>query len=146
MIHSAPSFEILDHPAELGFRAWAPTMTDLFAHCALALSSILVDIETVSPSETVAVEVSAQDQESLLYNWLAEILYLYDGEQWLFSKCEAVTHKTQEDGEFLQADLTGQKFDPAKHEIKTCVKAVSLQQIKIEKTSKGYSAEVFLDR
>src|SRR5271170_105570 len=93
MQSSASCFEILDHPADMGFRACAPNLADLFAQCGKALTSVLVDLESVDGTEMTAVEILGDDLESLLYNWLAEILYLFDGEKKLFSEFVVVSHR-----------------------------------------------------
>lgn len=141
----ASGFEILDHPADMGFRAWAPTLADLFAECARALTSVLVEIATIQPRESMGVEVWGDDVETLLFNWLAEILYLFDGERKLFSQFSVVSHKSSDGMEFLQAELSGEAFDRERHQVKTYVKAITFHQLKVEHTDKGYQATVFLD-
>lgn len=145
MQKQASCFEILDHPADMGFRAWAPNLPDLFAECGRAVTSILVDLEAVSLTEQTAVEILGDDLESLLYNWLAEILYLFDGEKKLFGEFVIVNHKNNDGTEFLQAELNGERFSPEKHQIKTYVKAVTFHQLSIVHNEEGYTAQVYLD-
>jgi len=141
----ASGFEVLDHPADMGFRAWAPTLTDLFAECARALMSVLVDLDSVTADESVGVEVLGDDVETLLYNWLAEIIYLFDGEKKLFRDFSILSHRSSDGTEFLQAELQGEPYDRERHEIKTYVKAITFHQLKVEHTPKGFTAQVFLD-
>ena len=129
----------------MGFRAWAPNLSDLFAECGKALTSVLVDLESVDKSEITAVEILGDDLESLLYNWLAEILYLFDGEKKLFSEFVIVSHKRNDGTEFLQAELKGERYVQDKHQIKTYVKAVTFHQMSIVHNEDGYSAQVYLD-
>jgi len=141
----ASGFEVLEHPADMGFRAWAPTLTDLFAVCARALTAVLVDLESIDADRAESVEVLGDDVETLLYNWLAEILYLFDGEKKLFCEFSILSHRISDGTEFLQAELKGANYDREKHEIKTYVKAITFHQLKIEHTQAGYAAQVFLD-
>lgn len=138
-------FELLDHPADMGFRAWAFTISDLFVECACALTSILVDLDVVSCCESVRLEILGDDLETLLYNWLAEILYLFDGEKKLFSEFVVLSHKTFQGAQCLEAELKGEQYSCTKHQIKTYVKAVTFHQLRIESQENGYSARVFLD-
>lgn len=142
---SLSGFLILDHPADLGFKAWAQNLPDLFAECARALTSVLVDLETIGGEDATAVEILGDDLETLLYNWLAEILYLFDGEKKLFSDYVVLSHRQHEGTEFLQAELRGESYNPAKHQVKTYVKAITFHQLKIERTDQGYSAQVYID-
>ncbi len=138
-------FELLDHIADLGFRAWALTLPDLFAECAGALTDVLVDAETVEVRERVGSEVMGADLESLLYAWLSEILYLYDADGWLFKEFAILSHRAGGSGEYLQAELAGERYDRYRHQIKTYVKAVTMHQLEVKHENELYSARVFLD-
>jgi SHS2 domain-containing protein len=137
-------FELLDHPADLGFRAWAPALADLFAEAARALVSVLVDVDAISAHDTVSVTLSAEDLPALMFNWLAEILFLFDGTGWL---CRDVCPELVCEGGAwrLDAQLSGQRYDAQGLEIKTYVKAVTFHQLKVEKQDGMWVAQVFLD-
>lgn len=144
MLHLAEGFEIVYHPGEPGFRAWARTLPALFEQCALALTSIMVDLETIQAQQVTAVELSAEDQERLLFNWLVEILYLFQREGKVFGKFELISHKRVDQADYLQADFWGQNFDDDKHKLKASVNADVLKQVQMERTSDGYKAVVSL--
>src|ERR1019366_4188453 len=74
-------FEILEHPADIGFRAFGGTLEELFANAAVALVSIACEIEEVAPRTEYALSATGTDHESLLVNWLSEGLYWFDGER-----------------------------------------------------------------
>ena len=79
-----PSFEILDHPADIGFRAFGRTREEVFENAALALFSLACDLQTVREQESRRIEVNAAEQETLLYAWLAELLAVSEGERIVF--------------------------------------------------------------
>jgi SHS2 domain-containing protein len=81
-----PGFVILDHPADLGIEARGRTLAEAFEQAAIALMSIILDLTTVEPKELRRVQLKATDQEQLLVRWLEELLYLYDGENFVGSK------------------------------------------------------------
>jgi len=137
--------EILDHPADMGFRAWAPTLEDLFVETATALTSILVDLESIEPVETNTLEIDADDEEMLLYNWLSEILFQFDAEGMLYSKIEIVGFMTTCARCQMQVKVTGQKYSRDKHQVKTYVKAVTLHQLKVVRKKDTYEAQVYID-
>ena len=142
---SSCRFELLDHPADMGFRAWAPTLEGLFAECATALTSILVDIESIAPTNSQMIELPGDDIEMLLYNWLSEVLFLFDADGLLFSKYSINDIMTSESGLKLSARVHGEEFSASKHQVKTYVKAVTLHQLKVEKKENSYEAHVYVD-
>jgi len=81
-------FRILEHPADVGFEAFGSTREETFANAARALTYLIVDLEAIDPREEVSVQVQGPDPESLLVNWLSELLYLHDAEGWLFRDFE----------------------------------------------------------
>ena len=75
--------EELAHTSEIGLRAQAATLADLFACLARAmidLTGAQLDDEAAEEAEslTLEVDVSAVDVESLLVDWLNEVLYLHE--------------------------------------------------------------------
>ena len=70
----ARPFEILEHPADVGFLAFGATLAEMFANAALAMITLACDPETVREAEQRKIEATGEDVESLLYAWLAEIL------------------------------------------------------------------------
>ena len=134
-------FEVLEHVADIGFRASAPTLPELFESAAEALVSIALNTENVDPRESKQLTAEGDSNESLLVNWLSEVLYWLDGEQFAMSAfkvreltCSRVT-----------GEAKGEPCDPARHEAKLVVKGVTYHQLKIENGSRGWSCEVYLD-
>ena len=73
------SFDLLEHPADIGFRARGATLEELFANSAHALLSIILDPSDIRPIQSISIPGSGADRESLLVNWLNEVLYYVDG-------------------------------------------------------------------
>ncbi len=57
----APKFEILEHPADIGFFAYGTTLEELFANAALAMISIAGDIAAVREVERREIEAIGED-------------------------------------------------------------------------------------
>src|ERR1039458_5821874 len=57
-------FEILEHPADIGFRAFGGTLEELFANAAVALVSIACEIEEVAPRTEYALSAPGTDYET----------------------------------------------------------------------------------
>jgi len=62
----SPAFEILEHTADIGFRAFGDSLPHLFEHAAYAMISIASEIDEVQPRETYPLQASGSDLESLL--------------------------------------------------------------------------------
>jgi SHS2 domain-containing protein len=138
---SVPTFEILEHPADVGFRAFGNTRTELFANAAMALMSIAADIDDVRPVHEYPLTASAPDPESLLVAWLSEVLYWVDGRRILFRNFRVMEMNDSR----LTAIGLGEPHDPARHHARLIVKAVTWHQLKIAQSGGRWIAEVYLD-
>jgi SHS2 domain-containing protein len=134
-------FEILEHTADIGFRARGSTLAELFAKAALAMCSISMELDDVRPRLEYPLAASGEDYESLLVNWLSEILYWTDGRQ--LALCEfRVQHI--ETG-VVSGVARGEPRDPERHPARVIVKAVTYHQLKVVEDAYGWMAEVYLD-
>ena len=78
------SFDLLEHPADIGFRVRGATLEELFANGAYALLSIVLDPSDIRPIQSISISATCADRESLLVNWLNEVLYHVDGRRMAF--------------------------------------------------------------
>jgi len=134
-------FEILEHTADIGFRAWGETPQQLFAHAALALEEIACDISRVEPRRAYPIAARGEDWESLLVAWLNEVLYYLDGQGVLMSRFDLEKVEPPE----VSGEGWGEPRDPERHPPKLVVKGVTYHQLKVEEKDGRWTAEVFLD-
>jgi SHS2 domain-containing protein len=134
-------YEYIEHTGDLGFKAFGSTREDLFVNAAAALFQALVSAETVEEREERVVAVQAEALDYLLVSWLGELLYLFDTEGLLLRGFEIKDMK--EDS--LDATVRGEILDPARHEIKTCIKAVTYHQLYIRNANGMWECQVILD-
>ena len=143
----AKAFEIIEHPADVGFLAYGQNLHELFESAALAMCSLASAPDQVTEREERHISATGADLESLLYAWLAEILAVADAEQLAFRR--VVVTELQEPGRTSTGEVRGtafgERFDRERHAAGTYIKAVTLHQFSIEKTDSGYRARVFLD-
>ena len=134
-------FEILEHTADIGFRARGRSKAEMFASAALALESIAVEIDGARAESVYPLAVTGDDDESLLVNWLSEVLYYLDG--------PGVVMKRFDIDEISSTAIRGQGWgeprDAARHRPKLVVKGVTYHQLKLAKDTEGWLAEVYLD-
>ena len=134
-------FRILEHTADVGFEAFGATREETFANAARALFFLITDLESIEPRKPVVVMEKSSDAASLLVDWLSQLLYLHDGEGWLFSDFRVGL----EGDTALVAEARGEKLDPARHQMKLLVKAITYHQLAFEQTPEGWRAQVYVD-
>jgi len=141
--HSAVprKYEYIEHTADLGFKAYGATQQELFVNAAEALFEVLVSLETIQPSEERLIRVEAPDLEGLMVAWLSELLYVFETQNLLLNRFHMESMKSDS----LEATVCGEVMDPARHEIKTCVKAVTYHQLYVTRRSGIWETQVFLD-
>jgi SHS2 domain-containing protein len=136
-------FEYLEHTADAEFIAYGRTVDEAFVSAALAMTGLMVDPSTVRPAVEKDVELSGDALDLLLYDWLSELLYIFDVDRLVFGKFEA--HVTEEGGAYrLKARAMGESLD--RHpEIFLNIKAVTFHDLRFEKRNNIYEAQVLLD-
>ena len=134
-------FETFEHTADVGLRVTAPTLEELFAESARALTAQIVDNpEEIRAVEAVAVQKTADATDYLLFDWLSELIYLYECRRLIGARFDI----TLSDGR-LDAVVHGETVDPERHSLSHDVKAVTYHEFKIEQTETGYQARIILD-
>jgi SHS2 domain-containing protein len=131
----------LSHTADLAWRLWGKDLPELFENAGGALSATLTDRRYLRRRATRTVRLTATDREALLVDWLNHLLYLFDQDGFLGRdfKVGSLTP------ERLEARVTGESFDPARHPSLTGVKAATFHQLSIVPVEDGWEATVVLD-
>ena len=133
-------FEIINHTADVGIKAYGADMKAAFANAARGLFSLITELDDIEEVIHRDTELTAPDQESLLVGWLNELIYLFDAENMLFKRFD-ITQLSQTQ---LKARSYGHKVDSSKHKIKTGVKAATYHMLKIERNN-GSKVQVLFD-
>ena len=118
-------FEVLEHTADAYIRAHGCTMQEAFENAALAMFETMTDTNKVAQPHEETLEVEAEDQYALLYNWLETLLIKFETEGMLFSRFTVSNWRESPEGFKFEAKIFGEKFDPKKHTQKVGVKAVT---------------------
>lgn len=134
-------FEILEHTADIGLRAWGATLQEAFENAATALSAIVVELDDIQPRIAYPIAASGDDDQSLLVNWLNEALYYLDARRIVLRRFR-IEHFG--DGR-VAGQAWGEPRDPVKHRPKVIVKGVTYHQLKIDQRPDGWQVQVFLD-
>ncbi len=131
------SFEEIEHTADRAFRVKGRDLSDLLENAARAMQWLDGPRPPGEPSATQEIEVEGVDRESLLVNWLNEILYLEQAHQLV---CERF-HIDEVKIHHLRARVETRECRRST----TCIKAVTFHNLTIRETCEGLEAEVVLD-
>lgn len=121
-------FEVLDHTAEVGIRAWGRDLREAFAEAARGMFALMVDLDAVEEREARRVEAVGEDREDLLVRWLNELLFLVDSEGLVFRRFDIERLSERE----LAATAHGEPLDRARHQPLAGVKAATYHQLSVE--------------
>ena len=133
-------FEIVNHTADVGIIAYGANIKQAFANAAKGLFSLITELDNVQEVLHRDIEVTATDKESLLVEWLNELIYQFDTENIIFKRFDI----TELDNTRLRAKNYGEKVDSARHKLKTGVKAATYHMLKVDKDD-GYKVQVLFD-
>jgi SHS2 domain-containing protein len=136
----AKDFEILDHTADVGIIAYGTDLKQTFANAARGMFSIITELNTIRDTTRREVNISAADRESLLVEWLNELIYLFDTESFLGKRFEI----SELDNKHLAAAVFGEKVDRSRHRLKTGIKATTYHMLEI-KHNGSFQARVIFD-
>lgn len=122
-------FELIEHTADVGLVAYGASLAEAFANAAFGLFSIIAELDGVGEVETRRVEISEEDIEGLLFEWLNSLIYLFDVEMLLFKRFDIIDL----DGCRLKAICHGEKYDPSRHHLKTGVKSATYHMLTVDR-------------
>lgn len=131
--------------ADVAFEASGVDLEEVFTAAAAALLAVTVaDHVTVRDGLRKTVVIEAESEEMLLFDFLQELVFLKDRDQTLL-RVDRIDIAPGTDGYHLEAVLTGEQLDYARHDLVVDVKAVTLHQFQLAPTSDGWQARVVLD-
>ncbi|MFC1905241.1 archease [Chloroflexota bacterium] len=134
-------FEIIDHTADIGIISYGSDMENLFSNAAMGLFSLMIEPEIINEKIQREVQISSQDSESLLVEWLNELVYIFAMEQLIFTRFKFDKLSAID----LKARCFGNKIDHKKQKIIREVKAATYHMLVINKENTGYKAQIIFD-
>jgi len=138
-------YRYIEHTADVGFEAYGGTLEELFVNAASALYSFMTDVEAIEEVEERDIAVNAEDLESLIFDWLDELIFLFDAELLIMKSFDIIINVNVNEPEFsIKGTCRGGKFDPAKHESGIIIKAVTYNMMEVKKNN-IWHAQVVLD-
>ncbi len=142
----AKPYELLEHTADIGVRAFGHDAKEVFVNAAQGMFSIIAQRKRGQKSGSgrfriFKISLSAQNQEELLISWLSELLSLSYIHKMIFTdfQVQTLTDTT------IRANAAGEKISKNNFQLMREIKAVTYHQVKIEKLPNFLRGEVFFD-
>lgn len=123
-------FEYFDVTADIGFYAFGNTLNESFENAGLAIFNIISNTNNISPEKSIEFEITSEDDVSLLYDYLEELLFYHEVEFMLFSEFIIEIEKTDDDYH-LKAIIKGEDINWDKHERDCEIKAITFHQMEV---------------
>lgn len=123
-------FEYFEVTADIGFRAYGENINEAFENAGMAIFNIISNTDYITPSREISFELTSEDEVSLLYDYLEELLFYHEVEFMLFSEF----HVEIDDNLNLKATIKGEAMDWDKHERKTEIKAITFHKMDVKRT------------
>jgi protein archease len=131
--------------ADIAFEATGRDLPELFTAAADATINVMIDnLDSVEPREARQIELSNDNVEMLLFDFLQELIYFKDARRLLLRAREM---QIDQKGEtyFLKAKVAGERLDDTRHQQRADVKAVTLHGFSVKKDDENWKARVLLD-
>jgi SHS2 domain-containing protein len=141
----AGKFKFLEHTADVYIRAHGKTMEEAYENSALAMFEVMTDTDKITQMQEDTLDVEAEDQYALLYNWLEALLVKFETENMLYSKFQITNWEETDENFKFKAKIWGEKFDPHKHPQRVGVKAVTYHRMVIIREKDQVVLEFILD-
>jgi SHS2 domain-containing protein len=136
-------FRFLEHTADAKFQAYGNNMEEAFSNAALAMFSVITDIKKIKENVKKGIEAKGHDIKSLLYNYLEELLFLIDTENFLLNHIEELVIHKKDENYFLEAIAVGDKAGD--YETNGDIKAVTYNEMEVEEEKSKVMVQVVLD-
>ena len=134
-------FTIFPHTADAGLRVEAEDRETLFADAGRGLFSLLVsNLDDIQPNVRREITVAGDDLEYLFFDWLSELLFVFEQEHLLLSQFDVSLQKGG-----LRGITWGEQIDRERHRLEHEIKAITYHNLQVKRTDHGWIAEVIVD-
>jgi SHS2 domain-containing protein len=132
-------FQVLEHTADVGIRASGRSLEEVFEAATEGLSSILGGWRP-SSGEVARIEIEPGDIGAQLVDWLSEVIYLQESRDAVIAGVDV--ERVSEEGTIGTLVLSPRGDETLQG---TAVKAITYHQLQVERSERGWTAEVYVD-
>jgi SHS2 domain-containing protein len=142
---TSEGYKFLEHVTDAFVEAWGETIEEAFSQAGLALFDTMIRVSSVSPKANEEIQTVGHDEKELLYNYLEELLLLFEIRQLALGKFIVNSITTTQDGIRLKGKVSGEPYDRKKHHGKVEVKGVTYHLMEIQKHPRKVTVRFLLD-
>ena len=121
-------YEVIEHTADIMVKCYGGTLEECFENAAYALFDQIADASAVDKRLFFEIETEGDDDESLLYAFLSELLFIHDSESVLLSEFQV----RFEDGK-VKCGAWGEPTDRNRHRAKCEIKAITYHMMSVNR-------------
>jgi SHS2 domain-containing protein len=116
-------------------------MAEVFENIALGMMALVLEPETIRPSQSVELRAKGNDNASLLVSWLAEILFQMETAGLAFGKFKVYEIRDLE----VKGQGLGEPLDLTRHKIGMEIKAPTYHMLELKEEAGRWVAQVIFD-
>ncbi|HIJ99669.1 TPA: archease [archaeon] len=141
------NYEYLEHTADAKFRAFGKTIEEAFSNAALAMFGIITDTEKIQPIVEKTVEVQGNGLPELLYEYLDELLFLLDTDNFILNKMKELKIKKEATGYTLKALAVGDLHmrEDTKYLVSGNIKSMTYSEMIVDDRPEKCTVQVVVD-
>ncbi len=129
--------------ADVAIESRGDTLEKLFTASAMATFEVMADTGNIHPEIKKALHLEHSEIDGLLFDWLAEIIYLKDSESMLFGKYNLkITKNTNYQ---LDAEILGEVINQSRHDLRCDVKAITFHLFEVYEKDGKWISRFILD-
>ncbi len=141
-----PNFELIEHTADIGVKAFGKTIEELFENVAIGMYNIICEnFSSVRNSLKYENEFLEPDLETLLVSFLNDLLFQTFINRKLFYKFEIKINQAENNFYKIFFICYGENYDEKIHGHIFEIKSATFHDLKIKKTSEGFECVVIFD-
>ena len=138
-------YRYLPHTADAKIEAFGKDLNEVFSNAALAVYNIVTDTNKIKPAKEINIDINSENKESLLFDWISELLFYLDAEKYLLHSIKNISIKQHKNNITLKATLTGDSISD-KYKLEGAVKSMTYNNMEIKQTARHTKAVFVVDR
>ena len=129
--------------ADVAIESRGDTLEELFTASAMATFEVMSDTSSIQLKIKKVLHLEHSEIDGLLFDWLAEIIYLKDAEFMLFGKYDLKI--TKDTNYLLDAEILGEEINQSKHDLRCDVKAITFHLFEVYEKNGKWISRFILD-
>jgi len=134
-------FKVLDISGDVGLRACGKNIEEVFINASIGMYSLITNLDAINEKKTIDISVESYSLDGLLVSWLNELIFHFDAYGFIGKKIEVKKFSDNN----IKATISGEDFDPERHEGRLLIKAATYHKLRIEKIDDLWEIDVIFD-